>query len=179
MATGNATIEKGDNAAYQQKLMNLLGKREPLDVLAATPDVLGDIIAEHPAATLKKRPFPGKWTPNEIIGHLSDSEWVYGFRIRLILCEKEPAILGMDQDLWVSGQKHNDRDPAVLLAMFRHLRSANLALWHAMTKSDLARVGRHNERGPESLGLMLRMNAGHDLSHIDQITRYLNAIATG
>jgi hypothetical protein len=20
----------------------------------------------------------GKWTPNEIIGHLTDSEWVYG-----------------------------------------------------------------------------------------------------
>jgi hypothetical protein len=34
----------------------------------------------------------------------------------------------------------------------------------------------HNERGPESLGLMLCMNAGHDLSHIDQLTRYLAAI---
>jgi len=32
-------------------------------------------------------------TPNEVIGHLTDSEWVYGYRLRLILCEDDPASL--------------------------------------------------------------------------------------
>jgi hypothetical protein len=36
--------------------------------------------------------------------------------------------------------------------------------------------GRHNERGAESLAVMLRMQAGHDLSHLNQIDRYLCAI---
>lgn len=170
------TIEKGDSAAYQQKLLGLLGNQNPIEVLAKTADVLGGIIESHSGQTLQSRPFPGKWTPNEIIGHLSDSEWVYGYRIRLILCQEKPVILGMDQDLWVAGQKHNERQPRDLLAMFRNLRAANLELWKQMTPSDLTRVGRHNERGEESLGLMLKMNAGHDLSHIDQLTRYIAAL---
>jgi hypothetical protein len=41
---------------------------------------------------------------------------------------------------------------------------------------DLHRAGRHNERGAESLGEMLRMTAGHDLNHLNQIARYLQAI---
>lgn len=169
-------IEKGDTAAYQNKLMGLLGSREPIEVLSKTADVLGSIVSKHSPEVLRTRPYPGKWTPNEIIGHLSDSEWVYGFRIRLILCEDRPVILGMDQDLWVSGQRHNEREPKDLLAMFRSLRAANIEIWKQMTPGDLKRFGRHSERGEESLGLMLKMNAGHDLSHIDQITRYLQAI---
>lgn len=172
-------IEKGDSAAYQQKLLGLLGNRDPIDILSKTADVLAGVVEQNSPEVLRTRPFPGKWTPNEVIGHLSDSEWVYGYRIRLILCQDNPVILGMDQDLWVAGQKHNDRQPKDLGALFRNLRAGNLALWKQMTPNDLKRVGRHNERGEESLGLMLKMNAGHDLSHIDQITRYLQAIDAG
>jgi len=96
--------------------------------------------------------------------------------VRLILCEERPTILGMSQDLWVAGQRHNDREPGELLAVFRQLRQANLSLWRQMTPADLKRTGLHNERGEESLGIMLKMNAGHDLSHLDQIQRYLHAI---
>lgn len=169
-------VEKGDSAAYQQKLMGLLGNQDPIRVLSRTTDVLSGIVESYPAELLRQRPFEGKWTPNEIIGHLSDSEWVYGFRIRLILCQDRPVILGMDQDLWVEGQRHNERAPRDLVTVFRHLRGANLELWKSMSAEDLRRIGQHNERGEESLGLMLQMNAGHDLSHIDQITRYIAAI---
>lgn len=169
-------VEKGDNAAYQQKLKGLLGNQNPIQVLGRTADVLAGLVEKHAADVLRKRPYPGKWTPNEIIGHLTDSEWVYGYRIRLILCQDKPVILGMDQDLWVEGQKHNERSPRDLVTIFRNIRAANIELWKRMTAEDLNRVGLHNERGEESLGVMLRMNAGHDLSHIDQITRYVAAI---
>jgi hypothetical protein len=164
-----------DPEAYRAKMDRLLGDRDPLDVLSETPDSLSRIVADQPAGKMRSRPFPGKWTPSEILGHLTDAEWVFGFRMRLILCEQEPTIVGMDQDLWVSGLRHNDPDPSDLVAMFSGLRRYNLPLWRRMTSADLERSGRHNERGIESLGTMLRMCAGHDLSHIDQIRRYLEA----
>jgi hypothetical protein len=40
----------------------------------------------------------------------------------------------------------------------------------------LKRTGEHNERGPESLDVMLRLLAGHDLSHLSQIARYVQAV---
>jgi hypothetical protein len=148
----------------------------PLEVLAQTTSTLADIVHKHSATVLRTRPFEGKWTPNEVIGHLADSEWVYAYRLRLILCDDNPTILGMNQDLWVAGQRHNEREPSELVEMFRTMRQFNLALWKRMSPADLKRTGRHNERGPESLGVMLRMLAGHDLSHLDQITRYIQAI---
>jgi hypothetical protein len=162
--------------AYRENLFKLLGDRNPLEILAQTASTMADTVRKHSAAVLRTRPFEGKWTPNEVIGHLADGEWVGGYRLRLILCEDRPAILGMNQDLWVAGQQHNEREPSELVEMFRTMRQFNLVLWKRMSPADLTRTGQHNERGPESLALMLRMLAGHDLSHLDQITRYIQAI---
>jgi DinB superfamily len=147
-----------------------------LEVLAQTASTLADIVGKHSATVLRTRPFEGKWTPNEIIGHLTDSEWVYGYRLRLILSENDPAILGTQQDLWVAALRHNEREPSELVEIFRTMRLFNLAVWRRRSPEDLQRTGQHNERGQESLGVMLRLLAGHDLSHLAQITRYIQAV---
>ncbi len=157
-------------------MLQLLGDRDPFDVLTHTASDLAAIVRQHPATVLRTRPFDGKWTPNEIIGHLVDSEWVYGYRLRLILCEENPTIIGMDQDAWVAGQRHNERESSELVDMFRTMRQCNLALWKQVSPTDLVRTGQHNERGPESLELMLRMQAGHDLNHRDQLRRSIQAV---
>jgi len=161
---------------YRERLYKLVGDQDPLNVLAQTASKLDAIVTSHSAATLRARPFEGKWTPNEIIGHLTDSEWVYGYRYRLIFSQHNPVILGTEQEAWVSAQRHNEREPSELVQLFRALRQFNLDTWKRATAADLARTGQHNERGPESLGEMLRMLAGHVLSHLNQITRYIDAI---
>lgn len=169
------SVELGNTASYQTKLMNLLGNRDPVETLSATPDHIDRFVREHDAAVMRSRPFSGKWTPIEIIGHLVDAEVIYLHRVRQIFCEDKPVIGSIDQDLWVSRQRHNERAPTQLAAEFRALRSMSLHLWGLMKPEDFQRVGRHSERGEESLGVMVRMHAGHDLSHIDQLTRYLAA----
>lgn len=176
MSPSSPGIWVTDPDAYRKKMMTLVGDRDPIDILSQTADTLTGIVKENPPQAMRARPFEGKWTPNEVIGHLVDAEWVYGYRMRQILCEDGPEILGMDQDLWVAGQKYNDREPADLVQMFRAMRGFNIALWKQMSPEDLERAGRHNERGPESLRMMLPMLAGHDLWHIDQINRYLAAV---
>ena len=155
------------------------GENQDVQGLVKPLDALARIVEQHSAKLMRTRPFPGKWTPNEVIGHLVDSEWVYGYRMRLILCEDRPTILGMDHDLWVAGQRHNDREPKELVETFRAMRQFNLSVWGRLGPQELARVGHHNERGAESLGRLLRMIPGHDLSHIDQINRYLDAARKG
>jgi len=176
MTTAQAGLSVSDPQAYRENLFKLLDDRNPLEVLAQTASTLADIVRKHSATVLRTRPFEGKWTPNEVIGHLTDSEWVYGYRLRLILCEGNPTILGTNQELWVAGQRHNEREPSELVEMFRTSRQFNLALWKRMSPADLTRVGQHDERGTESLGVMLRMMAGHDLSHLDQIICYIQAV---
>ena len=162
--------------AYREKMFDLLAGRDPIEVLGQTASALAKIVAAHPAELLRSRPFEGKWTPNEIVGHLTDIEWVYGYRVRLILCEDDPPILGFTQDSWVASLRHNEREPSEFVEIFRTLRGLNLDLWRRMSTEDLKRSGQHNERGPETVDMVLRMLAGHDLSHLDQIGRYIQAI---
>ena len=176
MTTAQAGLWVSAPQAYREKMFNLVAGRDPLEVLAQTASTLADIVGKHAAEVLRTRPFDGKWTPNEVVGHLTDSEWVYGYRLRLILCEDDPTILGTKQDLWVAALRHNEREPSELVEIFRTMRSLNLAQWRRTSVEDLKRTGRHNERGPESLGVMLRLLAGHDLSHLAQITRYIQAV---
>ena len=176
MTNAQAGLSISASQAYREKMFNLVADRDPLEVLAQTASTLAEVVGKHSASVLRARPFEGKWTPNEIIGHLTDSEWVYGYRLRLILSENEPAILGTEQDLWVAALRHNEREPSELVEIFRTMRSLNLAQWRRTSAEDLKRTGQHNERGPESLGVMLRLLAGHDLSHLAQITRYIQAV---
>jgi len=173
------TTESGSSSspvdAYRQKMFKLLGDRHPFEIMAATPLKLADIVKRNPETVLRARPFAGKWTANEIIGHLTDTEWVYGYRLRLILSEDNPAILNTQQDAWVAALRYNEQDPRELVEIFRTLRELNLAAWRRTSESDLKRAGQHNERGPESLNTMLRLLAGHDLNHLDQINRYVEA----
>ena len=101
---------------------------------------------------------------------------MYGYRLRLILSEENPPILGTMQDSWVASLRHNEREPSELVEIFQTLRLLNLAAWRRMSPEDLQRSGRHNERGLESLREMVPMLAGHDLSHLDQISRYIHAV---
>jgi len=127
--------------AYREKMFNLLGERNPLDVMAQTASALADIVSKYPSAVLRTRPFAGKWTPNEIIGHLTDSEWVYGYRLRLILCEDDPTILGTKQDAWVTALRYNEQEPSELVDIFRALRELNLDAWKRPSAADMERAG--------------------------------------
>ena len=169
-------LEVSAPGTYRENLFNLLAGRDPIEVLGQTASALADIVARHPVEVLRRRAIPGKWTPNEIIGHLTDGEWVYGYRLRLILGEDEPPILGFRQDSWVASLRHNEREPSELVEIFRTLRALNLSVWRGMSPEDWQRRGQHNERGAESLAAMLQLLAGHDLSHLDQISRYIQAL---
>jgi hypothetical protein len=161
---------------YRHRALELLGDRDPIEVLDETPRVLVRVIAQTPIELMRQRPFEGNWTPNEILGHLADSEWVFGYRLRAILTEDRPALPWFDQDSWVARSSHNDRDPADLRELFRALRVFNLSIWRRLSPDDLERSGIHDKRGEESLGLMLRITAGHDLWHLRQMERYLQAM---
>jgi len=175
MTTAQPGQSAFDAQVYRNNLFRLLGDRDPLEVLAQTPLALAGVVRAHSVTVLRARPAEGQWTANEVIGHLVDGEWVYGYRARLILCEDNPAIPGTNQDQWVARQGHNEREPSELVDTFAILRECNLALWKRLSPAELSRSGHHNERGQESLSVMWRMLAGHDLSHLKQIARIVNS----
>ena len=154
-------------AAYQRHLLDALGDDDPAVAQASTPAAARQLVADA-GADLRTVPEPGEWSVLECVGHIADAEIIMAGRYRWVLADEEPEIMPYDQARWVSALRHRDDDPEALLAMFEGLRAANLDLWWRTSLKDRARVGRHRERGRESLDLMFRMIGGHDRVHLAQ-----------
>jgi len=144
-----------------------------MKVQAATPRKLAQLLQRTSTARLRKRPAPDKWSVNEILAHLADTELVGGFRIRLILGAPGTPIVAFDQDAWVTSGHYDKRDPRKSLAQFTALREANLELLKSLTRQQWKLYGMHAERGSETIERIVQMFAGHDLNHIQQIERIL------
>lgn len=173
MATGNQRIELADPDAYKRLLFERVGDRDPLEVCAETPGALRELVEGVSRGRLARHPEPGKWSVLEVLGHYVDCEWVFGQRTRAIACDDRPVLVGIDQDRWVATLDHQSRDAADLLDDFSALRRINVAQWRQFDDALLDRVGRHAERGDESLRLMRTLVAGHDLHHLAQIDALL------
>jgi hypothetical protein len=164
--------------AYRRSLLDALGDDDPAVAQRQTAAAIRDLVAEA-GPLLRVRPEPGEWSVLECVGHIVDSELVAGARERWIVSEDEPVIVGYDQALWVDRLEHNADDPELLIATFEALRAANLDLWARLPAGDRARIGRHNERGPESYEMTFRLAAGHDRIHLAQARRALELARRG
>jgi hypothetical protein len=160
-------------AGYVRALLDLLGSQDPLAVLGELLPRLEHRTAGLDEAVLRRPERPGKWSVIEVIQHLADAELVTGFRTRMVLIEEQPELQGYDQDRWAQGLRYVDVPLDLALAQLRGLRAANLRLWRTLTPEQRQRTGLHSERGPESVDLIIRMMAGHDLVHRRQIDRIL------
>ena len=162
--------------AYVTAILELLGDQNPLAVLRETANQLERVVTTTPRDVLARPEAPGKWSMGHVLAHLADSDLVWGWRLRLILAQDRPALTGYDQDKWANRLGYADIDPRDSVAMFSVLRKGNLRLVGGATPEDLQRVGVHVERGEESLGHQLRLYAGHDILHLNQLERILKAV---
>ena len=169
--TNPASSTPAETAAYVAALLQLLGDKDPAAVLRETPLALQRFVQAVPVDVVTTPEAPGKWSIREVVQHLADSDLVGGFRLRMILAQDRPPLVGYDQDLWESRLRYRDVNFHEALDLFLTLRRANLRLWDGLSETDLARVGIHSERGEESLAHMRRLYAAHDLMHLRQLER--------
>jgi hypothetical protein len=158
-------------AQYTQRILAQTQGQQPLKVQTATPERLERLVKGITPAKLRKRPAPGKWSIAEILAHLADVEIVVGWRMRSILGAPGIHVQAYDQNAWNASLHYDKRDPRKDLLQLRVLRKANLDLLKTLTPEQWKQFGMHSERGQESIEHIVRMIAGHDLNHLQQIER--------
>ena len=158
---------------YTQRILGYVEGREPLAALAATAGTLDRLVSGASAASLRARPAPEKWSTGEILAHLADAELVTGYRLRLVLGSPGVAIPAYDQARWAVSGHYDTRDPLKSVEQFRVLRDVNLMLLESLEPDEWRYYGVHSERGRESIEVIVRMAAGHDINHVRQIEAIL------
>ena len=169
--TNPASSSREQGQAYTAAILGLLGDTDPMSVLETTASNLKAAIKGLPKDRLIKPEAPGKWSIAAVVQHLADSEIVWAWRLRLILAQDRPTITGYDQDAWALNLGYEKADPGECVDRFAILRDSHVQLLGGLTPAQKQRVGVHAERGEESVEHLIRLYAGHDILHLNQIDR--------
>lgn len=121
-------------------------------------------------AALDRRPGPGTWSAREIVHHLADSEMTSAIRLRRLIAEENPTIVGYDQEEFVR-RLYYDRPIAASLEAFRWARVSTAEILDRLSEAEWARAGTHSESGAYSVVRWLEIYAEHAANHAAQIRR--------
>jgi hypothetical protein len=151
-------------------------EREALvEQYARGPERVREALTKVPREALQWQPEPGKWSVHEVVVHCADSETNAALRIRYLLAEKEPLIVGYDQDAWARLFDYHAQPLEQSLAAAAAARDRTVPLLRRMSDADWAKAGRHTESGPYTAEDWLRIYAVHLEGHARQIERNLSA----
>lgn len=158
-------------ASYSQALIDLLAGSDPVGVMSETPEALRLLTAGLEVEELRRPECEGKWSIAQVLQHLADTELVVATRIRFPVAQDEPAIVGFDQEAWVSRLWKGDEPIEEIVIQFETLRLINLRYLARLSAEEWERAGIHAERGRETVRRVVALAGGHDIAHCNQIRR--------
>ena len=113
----------------------------------------------------------GEWTPRDVVHHLADSEMTSAIRLRRMIAEDEPVIVGYDQEEFARKLYYTRPIEGSLLAL-AGARSSTADFLEAFQESDWERFGTHTEfPDPFTVIGWLEYYAEHAHDHAEQIRR--------
>jgi hypothetical protein len=146
-----------------------------IEQYARGPARLREALAKLPEAALKWRPAEGAWSAHEVVCHCADAETSSYLRIRYLVAEREPLIVGYDQEGWARVFDYHSLPLEPALAQVEIVRAATSRLIRGLPDAAWRRAGRHTESGAYSADDWLRIYAEHLEIHAQQIEANLAA----
>ena len=147
-----------------------------IDDYLAGPAVLRQAVTGMSREQLLARPVAGKWSTLEVVAHLADFDPILATRMKSIIAEDKPQLIGADENRFAATLAYHDRDLGEELAIIEHTRSQMARILRKQTEEALQRVGVHNERGPLTLERFLTMAGKHITHHVQFIAEKRQAL---
>jgi uncharacterized damage-inducible protein DinB len=125
---------------------------------------------------LNARPVPGRWSTHEVVCHLADSEQAWAHRIKRIIAEEKPLLIGYDESRFAATLAYDGRDIEEELNLFDATRRQIGTILKALPESALQRSGIHSERGTLTLEKALELEIEHVAHHIRFVSEKRKAL---
>jgi uncharacterized damage-inducible protein DinB len=113
-----------------------------------------------------KTPVPGTWSIGQIVIHLMDSDLIASDRMKRVIAEENPAIIGYDESAFAKKLFYDKLDPFLAADIFRKNREMTAVILRNLPDSAFSRVGTHNEHGKVTLQEFLNTYVGHLEHHL-------------
>ncbi len=115
----------------------------------------------------------GKWTPKDILQHITDTERVFAYRALYFARSSNAKLKGFDENLFAENALANNRSVESLLEEYLAVRKATICLFKHFNLNQLKQIGmaNGNNMSVAALGFVI---CGHEIHHCNIISeRYL------
>jgi uncharacterized damage-inducible protein DinB len=128
---------------------------------------------------LLARPVPGKWSTMEVVCHLVDSDQAWIHRMKRVIAEERPLLIGYDESRFAAALAYHARDLDEELDLFERSRNQMARVLRTLPPQALARTGVHSERGLCTLEEMIQVEIDHVPHHLQFVAAKRRALGLG
>lgn len=169
-------LPRPDTSEYAPFYAPYLACVDETEALPALEGQLAEVLAlleSIPEERAGHRYQPEKWSIRQLVGHLSDAERVFAYRIFRFSRADGTPLSGFDEDHFVAHGAYDSRTLKDLTAEFIHLREANLGMIRGFEPAMLTLAGAANGHSISVRALAFIM-IGHVRHHLAVLReRYL------
>jgi uncharacterized damage-inducible protein DinB len=137
-----------------------------IDEYGAGAEALGRAIAGLTREDLVAYPVPGTWSIQQIVLHLMDSDLIASDRMKRVIAEENPTLIGFDESAFARGLFYDQLDASLAADVFAKNRLLTAEILRRLPDAAFERFGTHNERGRVTLADLLQTMVGHLDHHL-------------
>lgn len=168
----------GEYDPFYETYVGRIGAGSVLSVLSAQVEALRELFSSLVPGGEDYRYAAGKWSVLDILGHLNDSERIFGMRATCIARGETQDLPGFEQDDYVAAGNFDQRQVDSMIREFESLRAANVEMLSGLVPEDWNRRGRANG-SPISVRAIGWILAGHVDHHLAVLSeRYGQAFSS-
>jgi hypothetical protein len=159
--------------AYYGRYIDLVASGDILTTLAKQMDATQTLLRGLPPTIATHSYAPGKWTVNEVVGHVLDAERIFSGRALRFARNDSQALPGFEQDDYVRNSTFNNYPLSELASELASVRQSTIGLFKHLDEAAWLRRGVAS--GAEvSVRALAYIIAGHELHHRHILgTKYL------
>ena len=157
-------------ATYYFTYIDQVPDGDLLSILRNQLPQLEQVAAHFTEETSQRHPAPNKWSPREILNHISDAERLFAFRAFWFARGLKEPLPSFDQQIAAAHTPANELPWTTLIEEFRAVRQATLSLLENLPTAAWTRTGTASDL-PFSVRALAFIIAGHFAHHINALAK--------
>lgn len=125
-----------------------------------------EMIAGLSREQLLATPIPGKWSLQQLIIHVADSDQVLADRMKRVIAEEKPTLLAFDENRWMSQLRYEDQSVEDAVKLLELTRRQMARVLRKLPDAVFQRQGVHSQAGPMTLAQIVEKATAHLEHHL-------------
>ena len=157
--------EVSEYDARYSRYMDLVPEDDICAALEKQLSLTVSLLSNIPDSLIDYRYAPGKWTTREVVGHILDTDRIFGFRLLRFARGDANPLSGADQDLYVATGEFSRYPMVEWIEEYSLIRKSNIALIRHLPVEAWDKTGIMS--GIEiSVRAIAYLMAGHERYHL-------------